>query len=651
MASVKTTGAERRLKIAVFISVAFLMSTAFVSVAFPPPSAAQEDDLGLGATLGLVRQSASVESDGFIEITLDWTGPITDNLFLSVLFHQRINDAEDLDAAATSILNRRDPVPLTAFGTDADGNLVATIPVRSVSPAADDRVYLPGPGVYPFTVEIRSADGPVASLTSTIVRLPQDRSTMATVDMAVVLALSPADGLDLSDGLWFLTTYPDVPFTIQMGEALVSQLEQDEPLAQQFATAAGGRVILSDAGLDLDPSALEEINQGQFFTAAVATTNQRLTRLGLQPSSDVVMLSPDLTAGGAALLAESGVIAVLSTRTTEIETGIITTPRGSVGLVQADHEMTAALSATGSKPFATSDVYALYSRLSLLAESDQTPVILGGEGTEPLDSQSLDTFLAALVENGPIRPVSLSEAVEGQRRNPLLAAERPEQDLVTTGDAIAELQQLAETSRSFRGVDNPELERLLANSLSRSRNPDDRTRAIDRAKAELLADLASISLPTEASITLTAVEGPLPLTIRNTADGPRRVLLEFRGDRVAIAQNNEVVVVPPGETTIELDAEARALGVSTLDVTARTPDGTRVLSTSRYQIRSTAVPGLGWAISGTALAFLLLWWYQNSRNAKPRGPHLVGLRRSSLPAPADTDPGVAADALLASESI
>ncbi len=647
MASVNSTGGGRGVRIAVLFC--FTLLTGF---AFAPPVGAQ-DDVGLGATLGLVRQSASVESDGVIEIALDWTGPITDDLFLSVLFHQRIIDAEDLDAPASSILNRRDPIPLTAFGTDADGNLVAAIPVRSVSPAADDRVYLPGPGVYPFTVEIRSADGPVASLTSTIVRLPQDRSTMATVDMAVVLALSPADGLDLSDGLWFLTTYPLVPFTIQMGEALVSQLEQDEPLAQQFATAAGGRVILSDAGLDLDPSALEEIDQGQFFTAAVETTNQRLTRLGLQPSSDVVMLSPDLTAGGAALLAKSGVIAVLSTRTTEIETGTITTPRGSVGLVQADHEMTAALSATGFTPFATSDVYALYARLSLLAEADQTPVILGGEGTEPLDSQSLDTFLAALVENGPIRPVSLSDAVEGQRRNPLLAAERPEQDLVTTGDSIAELQQLAETSRSFRGVDNPELERLLANSLSRSRNPDDRTRAIDRAKAELLDDLSSISLPTSASITLTAVEGPLPLTIRNSADGPRRVLLEFRGDRVAIAQNNEVVVVPPGETTIELDAEARALGVSTLDVTARTPDGSRVLSTSRYQIRSTAVPGLGWAISGTALAFLLLWWYQSSRNAKPRGPHLVGLKRSSGPVSvdSDTDPGVAADAQLASESM
>ncbi len=647
MASVNTTGGGRGVRIAVFCCFALL-----ASLAFTPPVAAQ-DDVGLGATLGLVSQSASVESDGFIEIALDWTGPITSDLFLSVLFHQRIIDAEDLDAATSSILNRRDPIPLTAFGTDADGNLVATIPVRSVSPAADDRVYLPGPGVYPFTVEIRSADGPVASLTSTIVRLPQDRSTMATVDMAVVLALSPADGLDLSDGLWFLTTYPHVPFTIQMGEALVSQLEQDEPLAQQFATAAGDRVILSDAGLDLDPSALEEINQGQFFTAAVETTNNRLTRLGLQPSSDVVMLSPNLTAGGAALLANSGVIAVLSTRTTEIETGTITTPRGSVGLVQADHEMTAALSATGFTPFATSDVYALYARLSLLAEADQTPVILGGEGTEPLDSQSLDTFLAALVENGPIRPVSLSKAVAGQRRNPLLAAERPEQDLVTTGESIAELQQLAETSRSFRGVDNPELERLLANSLSRSRNPDDRTRAIDRAKAELLDDLSSISLPTSASITLTAVEGPLPLTIRNSADGPRRVLLEFRGDRVAIAQNNEVVVVPPGETTIELDAEARALGVSTLDVTARTPDGSHVLSTSRYQIRSTAVPGLGWAISGTALTFLLLWWYQSSRNAKPRGPHLVGLKRSSRPASvdSDTDPGVAADAQLASESM
>ncbi len=593
----------------------------------PEPGESLPDD-GLGATLGLVRQSASVESDGFIELAIDWTGPVTDDFSMSVLFHQRITDVSELGTPSSTILNRRDPVPLTAFGTDADGNLTTAIPVRSVSPAADDRVYLPGPGVYPFTVEIRSAAGRVASVSSTIVRLPQDQTTMPTIDMAVVLDLSPADGLDLSDGILLLTTYPDVPFTVQIGDGLLRQLEEDPPLAQQLAAAANDRIVLSNAGIDLDPSALEEIGQGQFFTDAVIATNNRLRALGLMPSTDTVMLSSSLTVGGAEVLARGGVNAIISTRTTQIETGTITTTAGTVTLIQTDRELTNELSSQGAAPFSTSDIYALYARLSLLAEAAPTPVILGGDGTEPLDSQSLGTFLGALIECGPIQPVALSRAIEGMPASPLLAAERPEQDLFSAGDAIAELQQLAATSRSFRGIANADLEQLLVSSLSRSRNPEDRTRAIERAKEQLLADLSSISLPESQSLTLTAVEGPLPLTIRNDADSSRLVLLEFRGDRVAIAENNEVFSVPPGETTIELSAEALALGVSTLDVTARTPDGQRVLSTSRYQIRSTAVPGLGWAISGAALAFLLLWWFRNSRNERPRQPHLVGLRRT-----------------------
>lgn len=588
--------------------------------------AAQDNLSASRGTVRLVAQTASVESDGEIEITLDWDGEMVDDLFLSVLFHQRVESESNIGAPTTTVLNRRDPTPLTAVPADADGNLVLTIPVRSVSPSADDRVYLPGPGVYPFTVEVRSSEGAVSAVSSTVVRLPQDRSELATLDFAVVLALSPADGLDLSDGLWFLSTYPAVPFTVQIDEGVLTQLEGDQALADQFARAAGGRPVTSDAGLDLDPSALAEINQGRFYTQALEANSQRLRNLGLTPLPEVVMLSSDITAQGAELAIDSGVLAAFSTRTQDIDTGTISTPAGRLQVIQSDRKLTGELSAPeGFGSFAPSDIYALYSRLSLRAQQDNSSVILGGEGAQVLDSQSLDAFLATLTEDGPLRPIPLLDALDTQARSPLLAAERPEQNLLDSGEAISELQQLAQTSRSFRGVQNPELEQLLVDSLSRTRNPTDRARAIERAKTELLADLSTISLPSAQSLTLAAVEGPLPLTIRNNADSSRLVRLEFRGDRVEIEEDGQVFTIPPGETTFELTAKARALGVSTLEVTATTPDESRVLSTSRYQIRSTAVPGLGWAISGAALAFLLLWWFRNSRRSKPDRPHLVGV--------------------------
>jgi hypothetical protein len=576
-------------------------------------------------TIRLVAQTASVESDGAIDITLDWNGEIQDDLFLSVLFHQRVDTERDVGAPTTNVLNRRGPIPLADMPTDAEGNVVLTVPVRSVSPASDERIYLPGPGVYPFTVEVRSSEGLVSAVSSTVVRLPQDRAEMATLDFAVVLALSPADGLDLSDGLWFLSTQPTVPFVVQIDEGVLTQLEGDRALAEQFANAAAGRPVMTDAGLDLDPSALAEIDQGRFYTQALAANARRLTDLGLSPLPEVVMLSSDLTVPGAELFMDSGVVAAFSTRTNEIDTGAITTSGGRLQIIQSDRQLTEELSAPqGFGNFSPSDIYALYARLSLRAAEDKASVILGGEGSRVLDSQSLDAFLATLTEDGPLRPVSLLDALPNQPRNPLLAAERPEQNLLDSGEAIAELQQLAQTSRSFRGVQNPALEQLLVDSLSRTRNPSDRARAIERAKAELLTDLSAISLPSAQSLTLAAVEGPLPLTIRNDAESSRLVRLDFRGDRVEIAEDGQVLTIPPGETTFELTARARTLGVSTLEVTATTPDRSRVLSTTRYQIRSTAVPGLGWAISGAALAFLLLWWFRNSRRSTPNRPHLVG---------------------------
>ncbi len=608
-------------------------------------------DTAEDATLRLVRQSASVESDGVLELVVDWTGPRSENVFLSVVFYQRIDDDNDVGSPPTGVLNRRGPLPLDSISTDGDGNLVTAIPIRSVSPADDDRVYLPGPGVYPLSVEVRTADGPLASFTSAVVRLPQDRQELATLDVSVVLAVSPADGLDLSDALLLLTTYPTVPFTIQLDEGVLTQLENDPPLVAQFASAAGTRAVMTTSGTDLDPSALEEIGQGEFYIQALETTRQRLARLGLEPLDGIVMLAPNVTGAGAGLLVRNGVSAVMSTRTREIDVGTITRSDGRVQILQPDHLITAELAdRAGRGNFAASTIYELYARLSLRAAYDRTSIIVGGEGAPPLESLSLETLLLALVEDGPVRVVSLSDTLSTQPTNPLLAAERPEQNLVPSGEAIAQLQRLADTSRSFRGVQNPGLEQLLIDSLSRTRNPEDRTRAIERAKAELLLDLGSISLPESQSLTLTATEGPLPLTIRNGSNGPRSVRLEFRGDRVAVAQDGDIITIPPGETTLELDAEARALGVSTLEVTALTPDRAMVLSSTRYQIRSTAIPGLGWAISGSALLFLLLWWFRTNRTSTPRSPHLVGAtgrpKNPDRPAPTETGGGIAADAHL-----
>lgn len=643
MESLTVNRKRRRASLVVAGLAALIVMTAgSIKPANAQDQPAPEDSNEPEGFVQVVEHSASVASDGELTVTLDWTGPVEGH-FLSILFHQKVDSEGDVSGPVTTVLNRRDSVPLATIPTDADGNLVATIPVRSVSPAPNDRVYLPAAGVYPFTAEIRTSEGPVASVTSAVVRLPQDPTEMATVDVTVVLALSPADGLDLSDALWFLTSYPEVPFTLQLDEAVLTQLERDSVLAAQFAAAAEGRPVMSDAGVDLDPSALEEIGQGRFYLEAMEATHERLRRLGLSPSTDIVMLSPRLTGDGAALLARSGVVAVMSTRHREIDIGSITTPDGRIQLIGPDRALTTELAAAPGS-FAAPDIYELYARLTIRAEQDPTSVILGGEGAPQLDSQSLDTLLPALLEGGPVRVVSLDAALATQPRNPLLAAERPEQDLVASGEAIAELQQLADTSRSFRGVQNPILEQLLVDSLSRSRNPVDRTRAIERAKAELLSDLGSISLPASQSLTLTAVEGPLPLTIRNRAASSRLVLLEFIGDRVAVAEDGETLTIPPGETTLELTAEARALGVSTVEVIARTPDGTRVLATTRYQIRSTAVPGLGWAISGTALLFLLLWWFRNSRSSRPRAPHLTGVARPRSPTTEPDDPpGLAAE--------
>ena len=313
----------RLLRLGLAPALLFGLPAAAAAQTEPAEESTQEQSEIEPGTVRLVTQTASVQSDGTVNITVDWDGEVRPDLYLGALFHQRIESEREVGAPTATVLNRQAPIPLTDVATDPDGNLVLAIPVRSVSSGEADRVYLPGPGVYPFTVEVRSSRGLISSVSSTVVRLPQDTEELTTLDIAVMLTLSPADGLNLSEGMLFLAAYPEVPFTIQVDGALLTQLESDPALAEQFSMAAGDRPVLTGAGIDLDPSALAEIDQGRFYTQALETNHQRLIRIGLTPLPEVAMLSSALTTDGADLLRSSGVQAALSIATNDIETGSI----------------------------------------------------------------------------------------------------------------------------------------------------------------------------------------------------------------------------------------------------------------------------------------------------------------------------------------
>ena len=124
---------------------------------------------------------------------------------------------------------------------------------------------------------------------------------------------------------------------------------------------------------------------------------------------------------------------------------------------------------------------------------------------------------------------------------------------------------------------------------------------------------------TETPFALTLTLSLIPLAIHNDASGGRNVMLRFESDKVEVPADGTVLTVGPGAFSFDIDVIARSVGLSPMDVVILTPDGRRELARTRFQVRSTAVPGLGFLLSGAALGMLALWWSRSilrSRRSK-----------------------------------
>src|SRR4029450_12407683 len=101
----------------------------------------------------------------------------------------------------------------------------------------------------------------------------------------------------------------------------------------------------------------------------------------------------------------------------------------------------------------------------------------------------------------------------------------------------------------------------------------------------------------------------------------------------------------PGTTRLDVPVRARTSGAFTLDVRVTSPDGSIELDRSTFDIRSTAISGVGLVLSIGAGLFLLVWWARHWRPPPPSRPLMPPSAHPPAPvapfAGADQDPGPA----------
>jgi hypothetical protein len=170
------------------------------------------------------------------------------------------------------------------------------------------------------------------------------------------------------------------------------------------------------------------------------------------------------------------------------------------------------------------------------------------------------------------------------------------------------------------GVDDARvkpLEQALLVSGDRSLSDRRRQDYLDAATATVNAAANAVAVPDGQSVTLTARDATIPLTVENNADHPLRVTVTLQSEKLIFPDGNRVTaVLQPGSNRLETTVRVRVSGAFPMDLAVTSPDERINIATGRVGVRSTAVSGIGLALSIGAGVFLLVWWGKHLRRGR-----------------------------------
>jgi hypothetical protein len=121
--------------------------------------------------------------------------------------------------------------------------------------------------------------------------------------------------------------------------------------------------------------------------------------------------------------------------------------------------------------------------------------------------------------------------------------------------------------------------------------------------------------------------------------------MRARSPRLEIDQPTTEIVLQPGATVIDLPVTVQAPGESLLRIELTSPDGGITIPGPAVPVRSTAISGVGAALSIVSILFLCGWWLRTMRRHRRERARATGAHPSVEPSSEATAGAVAADRL------
>ena len=621
---------------------------ALVLCLLPAGAAAQEAE-DVEGDITLLAQTAFVSGDmrDFqlrLRVTAD--PALADQLFVRAATHGR---SRTRAVFATTLVGRPRnatidvaEMPLRDVPVDETGALLFPVPIIDATV----------PGVYPVRVELRGAEGvPIDGFTTHLVRLPNSPDP-EPMRVALIVPVHGPPAV-LPDGSVRLAEesardLADVAVSLARDSATLNVLATPETVealdpnvVETIASSLPGRTLLGRSFVPTDPPALLAENLQPVLANAVARGNASLAaNLSATPAVNTWVADTRLSTEAATELLAFGVtrFVVPERALAELRLRSTLTAPFELDLRAAENPLALAIDAGIAAHFdAAADepvlaAHQLLADLALIAaegRGNQRGIVVGPDAPWPAEPAFVEALLGGFsAETGLFRPVRIEEIFESvpPLRSRRSVIERkllePESAIPLDADAVEETRARVAAFASLIGPGNSlplEYEGAVLTSLALGHSLRVHRAYLAGVDDRIRAQLALIQAPERRSITLTARQGEIPVTIRNAAPYPVRVRVRLDSDTLDFPDGDvRDFELEPGAHTERFTVEARSSGAFRLRVLIESPDGALQIANTRFTVRSTATSGVGLTLSVGAGGFLLVWWASHMRGRRSR---------------------------------
>ncbi len=593
-------------------------------------------------------------------------------LRVSVTYYARLDSASQLQQAiggtpAGNVLGRQPDVPLTTGsqgpGLTASSCVTVLRDARDTPPATGAGVCAPGTltidmgctpltgtcgDVYPVAVALyrQNSTTPVARLTTFLTY--QEAGAPGSIGrggpLNVGLVLPDSSTANTKTFATELAENPGVPATIDMNPAGVQKSETSDPKATSRAMAQLGSLdntqVLDQPYEPIDLAAMSEAKILDEISAQTTRGDEILRAVGLRPTGgpwvdttstfsqgDSADLAAGLQEAGASelVMSEGDLASAGLSNYTFAQPFTLDLGHGStVTAIAADSSLSARFTADPNDPVLSAEqllagLFFVHFENASLAQA--RGVLIMPPAKWQASKLFLHTLLGGLSQNDALKPVTLGQLFQvpvGGNREPAVrhlqggAATHGISHSAAVKIALAR-QQLASYTAAISGhvpSGVAGLSDTLLGTEAQGLSAGRRAAALNTYERAFTAETGRISLAGQETVTFTARQASIPITVLSSAPYPVNVVVTLASDKFTFPNGNtRRLTLDRPTTSVRVTAQARTSGDRLpIDVTLHTSNGQLLLAHTVLTVHSTAISFVGVALTVLAGAVLLLWW-------------------------------------------